>query len=214
MPDDKVVNSDLEQLINEAETKHTNETPECDHANSDTHSRRWCRSCKKLICQFCWSVLDANYCSPCMMNVDLKVDNVIKSDDDGVEHHGRQLTPTQGFNTLRWIPNGKTTAKLLSEMSSDELSDYVDNYKQAVHDAERALDFRRIRLSAGQLELDERHDQQRRALRADKTKYPVRTVSIDPKTGKHAKSASTTANVERLLSMMKMLEALKAKKKS
>jgi len=219
MPDDKVVDrSELETLFAEAEKRQQPAAPDtppdiaagCDHADSDTHSRRWCRSCHKLICQHCWSVLDANYCSPCMMNVDLKVVDVIKSDDDGVEHHGRQLTPSQGFNDLRWIPEGKTTAKSLSDMTSTELDEFVDSYKSAVHDAERALDFRRIRLGVGQLEQDERRDQQRRKLRTDKTKYPVRTVSIDPKTGKQTKS--TTASAERLLAMLKMLENIKAKR--
>jgi hypothetical protein len=196
----------------DAETYPPNKTTKCDHAGSDLHSRRWCRSCKELICQFCWSVLDSNYCTGCMQNVDLKVEETTLVDDEGVTHTGRLLTPSYGYNTLRWAPNGKTTAKALAEMSRGELEDFVDAYKQAVHEAEQALDFRRIRLSSAQLELDERRDAERRALRADKTKYAVKTVSLDPKTGKQTKSTVPTQKALDMLKAIEMLRKLKEAK--
>jgi hypothetical protein len=140
-----------------------------------------------------------------MQNVDMKISDHISIDDDGIAHTGRQITPSNGYNLLRWIPDGKTTAKSLCEMSRTELETFVDDYKHAVHDAERALDYRRIRLGSGQLELEERKDQERRRLRSDKTKYPVRTVSLDPATGKQV---TKTASATRLAEMLKMLEAL------
>lgn len=194
-----------------ADTPETPSAPECTHTGSDIHSRRWCRQCKRLICQFCWSVADANYCQQCMQQVDIKVEESTLVDDEGVTHHGRLLTPLGGINELRWIPNGKTTAKALSEMSTSELEEYISAYKDAVRDAEKALDIRRIKLSSGLMEMDERKAQERRRLRADKTKYPVKTVSLDPKTGKRVTKQASPAQTMNMLDMLKAIQALKNK---
>ena len=188
-----------------------NQPAECDHAGSDIHSRRWCKQCKHMICQFCWSVLDSNYCQDCMRSADLKIEEKVLVDDEGVTHHGRLLTPLGQFNDLRWIPNGKTTAKALSEMSMPELEEYVSAYKQAVYEAERAVDIRRIKLSSGLMELDERRAQERRRLRADKTQYPVKTVTLNPKTGKRVAKQASTQQTINMLDMLKAMQALKAK---
>jgi len=74
-----------------------------------------------------------------------------------------------------------------------------------VHQSEITLDYHRIVLGGAQLIHAEGQDAQRRKLRADKTKYAVKTVTLDPKTGKQK---TTTASVTKLADMMKMLEAL------
>jgi hypothetical protein len=148
-----------------------------------------------------------------MQRVDLQIKDEVVTDDDGIAHQGRLITPTSEFNALRWVPNGKTTSKLLSEMSALELEEYITSYKSAVHDAERALDIRRIRLGSAQLELEERKSQERRQLRADKTKYPVRTVTFGPN-GKQVKSTASTAKLADMLKMLEQLQKLKQMKTS
>jgi hypothetical protein len=94
-------------------------------------------------------------------------------------------------------------------MTVPELEDYIKRYKDLIKQAETALDFRRVVLSSSQLELDQRKAAERRRLQSDKTKYPVRTITMDKKTGK---PKVANANTAQLMQMMQALAALKTLK--
>lgn len=215
---------DLERLFDEAEAGAgaPNKPPdpkgpppepepesECDHAGSDVASRRYCKQCHKLICQFCWSATDPNYCQQCMFRVGFEYRNCIVTDDDGVEHHGRTLTPTPEFNQLRWTPNGKTTAHMLHEMDRDEVIEYIRSYQEALRNAEAGVDIFRARLAAGRLHLDEIDAKAGRSRAAYKV-GPKRTVTMDPKTGKQAASRvrKPTAPAAPAIDMQQMMQAI------
>jgi len=187
----------------------TSNTSECSHEGTFPHQRTFCKQCKKLICPQCCAALDSLYCVACLSAIDLKSEAQIVTDDDGVIHNGKHIQVTPAYNTIRWIPDSKTTAKAIGEMDEAELMDFIRAYKDAVREAERALDFRRIRLGSAQLELDERREQTRRKLRADKTQYAIKTVSVDKVTGK---KVTKTANAATMMQMLQALQALKAMK--
>jgi len=133
-------------------------------------------------------------------------------DIDGVTHDGRVLTPSP--QATFFTPRFGTLAKTISEMSMQELKDYVNQYKELVRQAERALDFRRVVLGASQLEVSQRKDTEQRKLRADKTRYAVKTVSLDPKTGKQVKKSASAADMTKMLQMLTALAELRKKKES
>lgn len=128
-------------------------------------------------------------------------------DKDGISHDGRVLSPAPGatFFSPRLDLPCNTLLKTISQMSDSEVDDYVAQYKDLVRQAERALDFRRVVLGASQLEQSQRKDIAQRKLRGDKTKYVVKTVTMDIKTGKQV---TKTASAQKLGDMLKMLEAL------
>jgi hypothetical protein len=235
MPDEKPDVNSLADLISEAELAPPEQSPSnlavneaavrqlsdpetppstiddvsaCSHEGTFPHQRAFCRQCKRLICPQCCSALDSMYCVTCLSRIDLKNEVQTVPDDDGIMHNVTHIQVTPAYNTIRWIPEGKTTAKALADMDESELFEFVRAYKDAVREAERALDFRRIRLGSAQLELDERREQTRRKLRADKTKFPIKTVTVDS-TGK---KVTKTANAGQMMEMLKMLQALKASK--
>lgn len=167
-----------------------------------------CPTCLWSFCEDCASTLDPRYCRLCLSEPSANLIETPLKDTDGVTHEGRVLTPAP--TAVFFQPRFGTLAKTISDMSQRELEDYIQQYKELVRQAERALDFRRVVLGASQLEHSQRADSERRKLQADKTKYPVRTVSIDKTTGKQVKKTASTVD---LLGMLKALEALAALEK-
>jgi hypothetical protein len=124
-------------------------------------------------------------------------------DEDGVVHEGRELIPDP--NARFFQPKFGTLCKTISEMLEAELEEYINYYRNLVKQAETALDFRRVVLGSAQLELSERQDAARRKLRADKTKYPVKTLTID-KNGSGKKKTAGVADMLKMLEMLKQLQ--------
>jgi hypothetical protein len=222
--------NDLEKLVAEAEVKAdadittvelaraasavnvpiAHQPKPCIH--TDTLLNAVCPLCKWPFCVECASLLDPTYCHLCLNESDAELKELPLIDSNGEQHDGRRLVPADDsiYTPLRFM----TLTHSISEMSDHELEDYIQHYKDLVHQAEKALDFRRIVLSTSQLESSQRQDIKRRKLRSDKSRYPIKTVTVDTKTGKT--KTTTTASATKLLDVMKMLEVLanaKAKNK-
>jgi len=188
--------NDLEQLVAEAETSKPEPCPHVAEAN------RHCPTCDYPFCPECASRLDATYCCLCLPVPDAELRSEPLIDSEGEIHEGRHLIPSgPAYSPPRFM----SMLKSFNEMSLIEQEDYIQHYKNLVHQSEITLDYHRIVLGGAQLIHAEGQDAQRRKLRADKTKYAVKTVTLDPKTGKQK---TTTASVTKLADMMKMLEAL------
>lgn len=210
-----VSDSDFDKLVLEAQQ--SAQTPVVDHPKPCQHAydpvvHLKCPTCLWSFCSLCASTLDPKYCHLCLSEPSAELTQSPLTDVDGVTHDGRVLTPAAGatFFSPRIDINGVTLCKTISNMSDPELEDYIGHYKQLVQQAEKALDFRRVVLGTSQLELSQRKDAQQRKLRSDKTKYPVRTVTVDKVTGKQK---TVTASANALTQMMQALEALQKLKK-
>jgi hypothetical protein len=230
MPNDAEQN--LEQLFEEAETAaggnrsvppvlvdvlsdcNDHERP-CSHVDgkynsggdNDVHK---CPTCLWDFCPECASILDPRYCRLCLREPDaeLRIEPLIDADGHVVE--GRHLTPLPTATFFQ--PRFGTLAKTISEMTDGELESYVKQYTELVRQAEKALDFRRVVLGSSQMELTQRGDIRRRKLRQDKTKYPVKTVTIDKTTGKQVTKTAGAAALGNMLQMLEALQKLKANK--
>jgi hypothetical protein len=167
----------------------------CEHPY-DAETHRKCPTCLWMFCFECASLLDPRYCKLCLSEpaAELKIEPLVDTEGHVVTN-GRHLTPLPSATFFQ--PRFGTLAKTISEMSDVELEEYVKQYTELVRQAERALDFRRVVLGSSQMELTQREDIKRRKLRADKTKYPVKTTAV----GK-----PVTQSVK--LDMLRMLEAL------
>ena len=203
--------STLESLISEAEQQATtpvNDHPKpCNHTfNADTDTK--CPTCLWSFCVLCASSLDPQYCHLCCSDVNTELIEEPLVDTEGVQHAGRALHPTPVAGATYYSPrldiDGVTLCKTISQMDMSELEAYIVQYKHLVHQAETILDRRRVVLGTSQLELSERKQSEQRRLRADKTKYPVKTVSLDKSTGKQKVS---TASMVQMLEMMRALDA-------
>lgn len=213
--------SELEQLIAEAEfaandslagqvKHHPKPCPHIrEHTAADAEAGRVtdriCPTCCFWFCDQCASQLDPKYCHLCLPETEGQFVTEPLVDADGVTHEGRviHVDPQSQF----FQPRFGTLAKSISEMRDIELDRYIDYFKHLVKQAETALDFRRVVLGSAELEKSQRADKERRRLRADKTKYPKKTLTVDKKTGKPSKEASAEA----LAKMAAMLLALKSR---
>lgn len=203
-------NNDLESLVAEAEQQAA--LPVIDHPrpcphtfDESTHLK--CPTCLWSFCTLCASSLDPRYCHLCLSEPAAELLDLPLIDRDGISHDGRVLSPAPGatFFSPRLDLPCNTLLKTISQMSDSEVDDYVTQYKDLVRQAERALDFRRVVLGASQLEQSQRKDITQRKLRSDKTKYVVKTITMDTRTGKQV---TKTASAQKLGDMLKMLEAL------
>jgi len=215
--------SELERLMAEAEVARAQSaaTPtqvehppiKCTHAFDDPSLlTRKCKTCVYEYCNICASILDPAFCKTCLSEPDAELKQSPLVDEDGVVHEGRVLTPDP--NARFFQPRFGTLSKTISEMSEPELEDYIKRYRDLVKQAETALDFRRVVLGSAQLELSQRQDATRRRLRADKTKYPVKTLTVN-KDGAGKKKTAGVADMLKMLEMLKQLQKNReAKKKS
>lgn len=211
MPDqaNPLSTSELESLINEAEqqavTPCNNNPKPCLHTFDETQHTK-CPTCMWSFCLLCASSLDPAYCHLCLNESSAELVESPLVDTEGVTHEGRLLTPTDHstFFSPRIDINGVTLAKTISSMSDLELEEYIEQYKHLVHQAEKTLDFRRVVLGTSQLELTQRKQSQQLRLRNDKTKYPMRTVTLNKSTGRQRVS---NASMSQMLDMLKALDA-------
>jgi hypothetical protein len=217
MPNDKEPKAPpetLEELFEEAETQL--QTPvvdqprPCQHVDGvynvasdpDVHK---CPTCLWDFCPDCASILDPRYCRLCVSEAtaELIQEPLIDTEGHTVEN-GRRLTPAP--TATYYQPRQGTLARQISEMSDSELEEHIKQYTELVRQAETVLDFRRIHLGSSKMEVTQRDDIKRRRLRADKTKFPVHTVTIDKKTGQRVTKAVPTAAK---LDMIKMIDAIR-----
>lgn len=203
--------SELERLVAEAEASAvipvTDVPKPCNHP-VETKTRK-CPTCLWSYCDLCASPLDPTYCRNCLNEPDAHLKEEPLIDDEGVQHEGRHLTPDP--NARFFQPRFGTLAKTISQMTEADLEDYIKRYKDLVKQAETALDFRRVVLGSAQIELSQRQDATRRKLRTDKTKYPIKTLTID-KNGNQKKKAVSTADLVKMLEMLKAIDANRKKK--
>lgn len=108
-----------------------------------------CRSCHKAFCDLHTSSLDSSFCSPCVDFSNTKIEVKPLVDDEGVTHKGRQLILTGET----WMRN----RDIIAQMTDIELEAKLIALKQAVHEAEMILDFRRIALSQVENEKGDRY---------------------------------------------------------
>lgn len=210
----------LDNLIAEAERvqrpaiEHT--PTKCSHAfDNPSIPTRKCKTCAFIYCDLCASILDPSYDKYCLNEPAAELKELPLRDADGVIHEGRHLQPAEGATFYQ--PRFGTLSKTISEMSDSELEDYVKQYIELVRQAERALDFRRVVLGSAQLEISQREHIKQRKLRADKTKYPVKTVILDPKTNKPVSKNASVAQLAQMMQALVQLKLLKdqqAKKKA
>lgn len=215
-------NDDLEKLFAEAEAKgfakSTQNTMQCKHCQQTTH--RVCPTCKGPYCLDCASFISPEYCKLCLQEPDVKLDELPLKDEDGVTHDGRELKPSPEATFYQprldiTVPDaeGKPHLQQIFEMTPYQLEGFIQKYQELVRQSEKALDFRRIMLGAAKVHKADLQDAERRRLRQDKTKYPVRTVSIDPKTGKQVAKQVSTANLQKLVEVLAMIQKQKEAKK-
>lgn len=207
----------LDQLFDEAEQQAecavADHPKPCEHPYTEDHHK--CPTCLWTFCPQCESVLDPRYCHLCLSEADAELREQPLIDTDGhTVTHGRVLTPapTATYFQPRLDLPCNTLLKTISSMSDVELEDYVKQYIELVRQAERALDFRRVVLGSAQMESTQRATVKQRRLRSDKTKYPVRTVSIDKSTGKQVTKTAGAAALGNMLQMLEALQKLKANK--
>jgi len=170
-----------------------------------------CPTCFWPYCASCASALDPKYCHMCLPvpDAELRVEPIVDADGEG--HDGRRLVPT---GPVYSPPRFMSQLKAFSDMSISEQEDYITHYKELVHQAEIALDYRRIKLGGMQLVNAEAKDAQRRRLRAEKTVRPVKTVTVDAKTGQTKKKTASTADLTKMMQMLQALATLRQKKQA
>jgi len=204
--------SQLEQLMAEAEnavaTPVTDHPRPCSHTSNNDLAKQ-CPTCLFYFCPDCGSVLDPQYCHLCLPVTEGVFQTEPLKDVDGVTHEGRVMHPNP--NGRFFQPRFGTLAKTISEMRDNELEEYIKYYQNLVKQAETALDFRRVVLGSSQLELAQRNDTKRRILRADKNKYPVKTLTV-AKDGSGKKKTASTGDLLKMLEMLKQIDANRAKK--
>jgi len=177
--------------------QHKSRPKPCIHTFADEN--KVCPICLWPFCSTCASTLDSDYCHLCLDEPGAELRSSPLVDVDGQTHEGRLLTPGPTFNTL---------AKRISEMSISELESHISHYKGLIKQAETSLDFRRVSLGMGQVELAQRQDQQRRKLRGVKISLPKK-----PGEAKTSKPKAQAANLGQMLQMLQALKDLQAKKK-
>ena len=121
----------------------------CFETGLSTEAIALCKSCNKFFCDKHTSSLDNAFCSICVDFSNTKIISEPLVDDEGVQHKGRHLILTGET----WMRNRDIIAK----MTDVELEAKLTAIKQAVHEAEMVLDFRKITLSQLESEKGDRY---------------------------------------------------------
>lgn len=216
MPDaePKQDSSTLEQLFEEAES--AAKAPVSDKPRPCNHTRaaddglevKTCPTCLWPFCEMCASSLDPKYCHNCLPADKPLFEEQPLVDEDGVQHEGRVIKPSPELR-LRLT----TTSKVISEMTDPELEAFVKHYKELVHQAEVALDYRRVVLGSAELEQSQRATAEKRRLRAIKIQTGTKTVSVGPAKPGAAKIKDKPGTGQVKLDPAKIIAALTALRK-
>jgi hypothetical protein len=108
-----------------------------------------CKHCHNWFCNNCVSKFDDTLCSVCVHSENTKITEQPLIDEKGVQHHGRKLILTGEA----WLRN----RDVISKMTDIELELKLTALKQAVHEAEMVLDFRKIAYYQVENEHEARH---------------------------------------------------------
>ena len=108
-----------------------------------------CRSCNRPFCELHCSSLDSTYCAPCIDFTNTRIESKPLIDDEGNQHKGRHLILTGET----WMRNRDIIAK----MTDVELEAKLVALKEAVHEAELVLDFRKIARTQVESEIGDRY---------------------------------------------------------
>jgi hypothetical protein len=108
-----------------------------------------CKVCGNLFCLSHASQLDETFCSSCIDFSNTRIESKPLIDTEGVQHKGRHLILTGET----WMRN----RDIISKMTDIELEAKLIALKQAVHEAEMVLDFRRIAMSQIESEKGDRY---------------------------------------------------------
>lgn len=108
-----------------------------------------CIHCHQFFCDTHVSSLDNAYCTACVDFTNTRIESKPLVDTEGVAHKGRQLILTGET----WMRNRDIIAK----MTDVELEAKLTALKQAVHEAEMILDFRRIAMTQVESEKGDRY---------------------------------------------------------
>lgn len=107
-----------------------------------------CVICKEPFCLEHQSEIEPDSCNICIndQTVEVKKDPLV--DAEGVTHNGSVIHPI-GYSY-------RTLMRRIVEMGDDQLIAHIEHVKKQVKDAELVVNYRRIDLSASQVELEER----------------------------------------------------------
>lgn len=168
-----------------------------------------CHKCARLYCIEHSSEIDpVHYCTECLDVQACEVIEMPLTDKEGIRHRGRVLRPVG----RAFIENNK----LISDLSDDELKNFIVQYQRLLHDAESITNLYRISLTqATHTALDREILKQK----------PTGEFYFPPPQAKTERKSKTKSPEDRLVAAMakagvtpeminKMLEARKARKKA
>jgi fatty acid/phospholipid biosynthesis enzyme len=113
-----------------------------------------CKSCSQPFCADHASLYDPALCTVCVAHDNTKIDKQPLIDTEGVKHQGTKLVLT-GEAWMR-------SRDVISKMTDVELESKLTALKNAVHEAEMILDYRRIIHSQAENEKEARHTRKTR----------------------------------------------------
>ena len=166
---------------------------------------RVCVRCGHAYCQDHASPVDqASQCLTCLPLESIEIKEEPLKGDDGVTHRGKHLIPTG--------PHYRTLPKAISELTDEELEQFLTETANLIHKTEQIQDYRRISLSTARLEKADREDSKLRQARALQASLPRKSkVVITGQKGKGT-SSSTVADFAAFIKFAR--EQLAAKKAS
>lgn len=112
----------------------------CGFANCKELAVYRCHKCSRLFCVDHASEIDPqHYCSECLTPEECNIIEMPLVDSDGTRHRGRLIRPVG----RAFIENGK----LISELSDDELRDFIVQYQKLLHDVESVTNLYRVSIT-------------------------------------------------------------------
>lgn len=122
----------------------------CTFENCKEEVLNKCKACGLDFCLEHASALEpARYCVNCLTVQDAEVEIKPLIDAEGTQHQGRTIHPTgKGY---------RLTAKLIQDMTDDELKTFVEEEKLRVADIERVREYHHITLGMAESDLYQRH---------------------------------------------------------
>lgn len=159
-----------------------------------------CLQCSLNYCLTHASEVDPQrYCINCLLPADAEFTETPLVDKDGVTHKGRVIHP--GGKAYR------LSAKMVFEMTDEELRDYVISERKTVHELENIREYHRITLGAAEAE------EYRRELSSLSKVGGVlrwgtstqRVPAIRERKAKTAKASSSGNKVDDIVGMLKQL---------
>lgn len=158
-----------------------------------------CIVCNQPFCSGHASKVDPEFCADCLKPEDASLNRQPLVDDDGVEHKGAHVEES-GLGKAY-----KPMMQRISEMTEDQLLGHIQHYKVLVKEAERVLDYRKIALSAAELQLGDLQAIQRRkkssGYKVQKSPTGIGFAASTPSTKKSEDKVTKLASVAKDLGL-------------